>query len=51
VYTGEPITFTAEVVEVDPCRNLIVYVTTAATQAGEEVCRIVCRGMPTAWNG
>lgn len=48
VYPGEAVTFRAEVTEVDHDRGRIVYVTTATNQAGEEVCRVTCWGIPTA---
>jgi len=49
VYPGEEITFTAEVTEVDRATGRIVYVTTGVNPAGEEVVRVVCSGLPTAF--
>ncbi|HUT53526.1 MAG TPA: MaoC family dehydratase [bacterium] len=48
VFAGETVTFTAEVTEVDRKKGRIVYVTTARNEQGEEVCRVVCYGIPTA---
>jgi 3-hydroxybutyryl-CoA dehydratase len=48
VHFGETITFIAEVTEVDRERGRITYVTTAENEAGEEVCRVICEGIPTA---
>jgi len=48
VFMGETITFTAEVTEVDRARGRIIYVTTGKNAKGEEVCRVVCYGIPTA---
>ncbi len=47
VYTGETITFTAEVTEVDRENNRITYVTTAKNEKGEVVCTVTCHGCPT----
>lgn len=47
VYTGETITFTAEVTHVDRENNRITYVTTARNQGGETVCTVTCHGIPT----
>ena len=48
VRPGETVTFIALVTEVDREKGRIAYVTTARNEAGEEVCRVLCRGMPTA---
>jgi 3-hydroxybutyryl-CoA dehydratase len=48
VFVGETITFKAEVVEVDRKSGKVSYVTTACNVAGEEVCRVLCQGYPTA---
>jgi len=48
VYPGETITFYAEIVEVDPMRDRIVYKTTGVNAAGETVCTVLCQGIPTA---
>ncbi len=48
VYTDETITFTAEVTRVERDKGWIEYVTTAENEAGETVCRVTCRGVPTA---
>ena len=47
VYPGETITFVAEITEVDREKGTIAYTTTATNEAGEEVCRVLCRGVPT----
>ncbi len=47
VYTGETITFTAEVIEVDRENNRITYITTATNEAGEVLCTVTCHGSPT----
>ena len=48
VYPGEPVTFTAEVTEVDRERGRIAYVTTGRNAEGETVCVVTCSGIPTA---
>jgi len=47
VYPGQTITFTAEVTKVDRELGRIEYLTTGVNPAGQEVCRVLCQGVPT----
>ena len=48
VFSGDTITFTCEIVEVDPVRERVVYRTTGRNAGGDTVCVVTTHGIPTA---